>query len=118
MAEEKKNSKAGCLGIFVLSVFVVLAMRVCSSGDSSDDGESMALVMSRNFVRDKLVSPSTAEFASLSSSTVTKSGNSFHIISYVDAKDAFGTPIRKNYTCLLSHSPNTKNWSLISLDIE
>jgi len=117
MAAQKLDN-ASCLGIIILSVFVVLVMRVCSSGDSSGDSETMALVMSNNFVKDKLVSPATAEFATMGNSKITKSGNSFYIVSYVDAKNAFGTPIRKHYTCLLSHVPKTKNWSLISLNIE
>jgi len=118
MAEEKKDSKASCLAIFIFSVLIALLLRVCASCDSSEASPTMALAMSRNFVKVKLLSPSTAEFASLSESTITESGNSFYIISYVDAKNVFGVAIRKNYTCRLQYNSNNKTWSLLSLDIE
>ncbi|MEW6004681.1 MAG: hypothetical protein AB1695_05125 [Stygiobacter sp.] len=103
----------------VLLLFVLsFLFRTCSGNSDSDDSESMALVMSRNFVRDKLLSPSTAEFAGLSDSRVIKKENVWYINSYVDAKNAFGVAIRKNYSCRLIYKPDEKVWSLLEMNLE
>ncbi|HBO60534.1 TPA: hypothetical protein DD449_02540 [Candidatus Berkelbacteria bacterium] len=103
-------------GTILLVIFFFSIFRACFG--KVEVTESTALAVSHQYVRQKLISPSTAEFATESKSTITQSGNSYYIVSYVDAKNAFGTPIRKNYTCRVMYFPKEEKWSLISMDIE
>lgn len=122
METQQQSKQIGCFktvfGIVLLLFVLSFLFRTCSGNSDSDDSESMALVMSRNFVRDKLLSPSTAEFAGLSDSRVIKKENVWHITSYVDAKNAFGVAIRKNYSCRLIYKPDEKVWSLLEMNLE
>lgn len=117
------ENKVGCFKIIFGTIGIILffsfIFRVCSGGSTrSDDTDTMALVMSRDFVRDKLLSPSTAEFAGMSDSKVVKKGEAWTVVSYVDAKNAFGVPLRKHYACRLRYNKGDNTWSLLDLNIE
>ena len=51
-----------------------------------------------NIVKEKLKSPSTANFPSYSTWNVSKSGNTYSVSSYVDAENGFGAEIRTYFS--------------------
>lgn len=85
----------------------------------SDQG--MAFVMSQNFVKKRLRSPSTAKFPNVTSEGVRTQylGNCTHKVqAYVDSQNGFGATIRTQYYAELKKQPNVNSWSLINLQIQ
>jgi hypothetical protein len=83
------------------SYIVLAAMLTFSSGCAPTpmcEDDTMAFTMAQNFLRDSLRAPSTAQFASYSESSVTRSTQndecSFIVRTYVDAQNGFGAQIR------------------------
>jgi len=57
-----------------------------------------AALSARRFVKQRLKSPSTAEFPPTSTATVKKTPNGTYIVSsYVDSQNAFGATLRSNW---------------------
>lgn len=76
----------------------------------------MAYVMSQNFVKAKLVAPSTAKFPSFSDVKVTKSGEcKFTVLGYVDSQNSFGAMLRTAYTAEVRYDRQSGKWALESL---
>lgn len=76
----------------------------------------MAYVMSQNFVKAKLVAPSTAEFPSFSDVKITKSGEcKFTVIEYVDSQNSFGAMLRTTYSADVRYDRQSGKWALESL---
>lgn len=72
--------------------------------------------VAKAFTKKKLKSPSTAEFASFSESTVRGLDNcTYRVTSYVDAQNNFGANIRSNYTAQVKGNKNTEVWTLESI---
>ena len=91
-----------------------IAMNCSSSGDI------MAFVMSHEFVKKRLKSPSTAEFPSITSSGVFTSylGDCVHMITgYVDAQNSFGAVIRNEYSVKVRYNGDDDLWYLEELDM-
>lgn len=76
----------------------------------------MAYVISQNFVKTKLVAPSTAKFPSLSDVKVTKSGEcKFTVIGYVDSQNSFGAMLRTIYSADVRYDRQSGKWALENL---
>jgi len=78
-----------------------------------------AWTMAKDFVRDRLKSPSTAEFPDSSDDGVVVSDNqdgTYDIVGYVDSQNSFGAMLRVKFVCKLGNT-NDDNWRLYSLDI-
>lgn len=87
----------------------------------SDRGsEAAAYVKCKEFVGDRLVAPSTAEFASYRDVTVVKLTNRtdevYKVVGYVDAQNRFGAMIRTEYVCEVAYLGNG-SWQLMTVDI-
>ncbi len=81
-------------------------------------GKSMAYIMSQNFVKRQLKSPSTAQFP-LSASYATEIGECHYAIrSYVDAQNAFGGTIRNRYSVEMKYQSGDKTWQATNLRID
>lgn len=78
-----------------------------------------AYFISQSFVKERLKSPSSADFPSAFNtqafSVTAILPNKYMVSSYVDAQNSFGAKIRSRYSCTLKHENN--NWSLESLNI-
>ncbi|MCH2131516.1 MAG: hypothetical protein MK179_20450, partial [Pirellulaceae bacterium] len=79
------------------------------------ENSGMAWVMAQEFVKQKLRSPSTADFGSIFTQnfkdTVTHTGNNnFRVRGWVDAENAFGATIRNTFDCNLTYDGND-DWS-------
>lgn len=79
-----------------------------------------AFVISKEFVTQKLLSPKSADFPFMDFKFSNVIDNTIVIESYVDAKNAYGTEIRHNYTIKMkkigSDWADSNSWQVISLD--
>lgn len=128
----KPTPAAGCAIIFLILAFIGAVFGDHSSGggsptparaaDHCDEGE--AFVMSESFVKDRLKSPSTADFPWSSKSDgvrVVKSKDSpctFIVSSYVDSQNSFGATLRMRYVATLHNVDNTDQWGLDDLQTD
>ncbi|WP_439538674.1 hypothetical protein [Sphingomonas sp.] len=104
----------------------VVAVALFSTGCSSTppcENETLAFVMSQDFVRKQLRSPSTANFPSITADGVSTTRFTaddgkcaFRVRLYVDAQNAFGGIVRESYTVELTPDSTGRNWSLISIN--
>lgn len=64
------------------------------------DGEELgyAWAIAEQEIKGILKSPTTAKFPIYNNATITKSGNKFKVIGYVDADNSFGAKLRKPFT--------------------
>lgn len=74
-----------------------------SSTDISDDLQAGLAVYAEQKVRAHLLSPSTAKFPLYSKYTYRKEGNVYTISGYVDAKNYFGTELRKKWGVMVEY---------------
>lgn len=89
------------------------------SGKDPCDDEIAAFVMSQQFVRDRLKSPSSAKFPFISNATVIKQpGCRFVVRSYVDSQNSFGAMLRTDYVAELELQVDRDNWRLHSLNFQ
>lgn len=104
-AEKKDDGRAflkGCLGLFVgLAVLLFGTMFACSVMGGSDEDRGPSEVEVRNqcreWAKDHLRSPSTAEF---SGEQVRSAGtDEWTVTGSIDAQNAFGATVRATYTC-------------------
>lgn len=96
--------------LFAVVVWAVL------SGASEDDGggESGAEVVCEDFVKDRLKSPSSAEFSD-AVTTESASDGSWTVRGIVDSENGFGAMLRNSYTCTVRFAGGDR-WTLDSLD--
>ena len=109
---------------------VLLAGTVLTGCDSAEEREAkackdsrMAFVMSQNFVKQRLKSPSTAKFPYLSDRGVVSylAGNPSEckhtVIAYFDAQNSFGATVRGTYIVEMQKLPNKDVWRANNLQI-
>jgi hypothetical protein len=130
-----RKSSDGLLKVLLVLVGLALVvcffseLRSCSSSTPRppatarpDRGSEVdAYVMCKDFIRDNLVAPSTAEFARYTDVTAIKlenrDGEVYRVVGYVDSQNKFGAMIRVDYVCEIAYIGND-NWRLVRLDIE
>lgn len=113
----------------VLSVIGFAFFIVIASGSGDDrtpeqkakdncEDTTMAFIMSQNFVKKHLKSPSTAEFPYSHNDGVriTYQGDCKHEIwAYVDSQNSFGATIRTKYYAVVKNQYGTDKWMLIDI---
>lgn len=108
-----KGLGCGCLAL----VAAVVAIWVVGSlgGDDEDDGggEYGARDVCEQFVKDRLKSPSSADF---SDTQTTGSGDHWTVTGSVDSENSFGAMIRNTYVCEVEHTSGD-NWRAVSVDV-
>jgi hypothetical protein len=100
-ARSKSTAKGcgiGCLCLLGLAVLIAIMLNPSSSPERTKERDaSMAQIKAERFVRTTLRAPSTAKF---SGSSVVEQGNGVFVVrGAVDAQNAFGAMLRKNYVC-------------------
>lgn len=135
-SRQELSGCGGCLSaiIIVVGIGAIASMfsgdpSGGSSGGSSGGQEEQgwqppdsidATVICQNFVEDRLVAPSTAEFPwGPNSQKTLKNGPDqykFRIRSYVDAENRMGANIRKDYTCTVKMEEGADKWQLVELE--
>lgn len=95
----KRNN--GCLIAFVIVVgaiiLLVLAMASCSKNSGRSD-DLDAWTCAQTIVKDKLKSPSSADFCAMKEATIKSNGDKYTITGYVDADNSFGANVRSTFT--------------------
>ena len=76
--------------------------------DDFGHDEYDAWTAAKDIVKDKLKSPSTAEFCKASETTITRNGNTWTIQGYVDAQNSFGATLRNEFTVVITFTNATK----------
>jgi len=119
--KDGKLTGAGWLGItLVAGGFTVCIMR---AGGGSETGKKIeAHIICQNFVKDRLKAPASAKFPAWDSSNdgavriKKENDGSYQVRGHVDAKNAYGTMLRKNYTCHVKPADGEK-WELLELSM-
>lgn len=78
---------------------------------SKTDDELAIKMYVKDIVKEKLKSPSTANFPSYSTWNVSKSGNTYSVSSYVDAENGFGAEIRTYFSVDVTISDGMMSYS-------
>ncbi|MBO4501029.1 MAG: hypothetical protein J5760_02205 [Clostridia bacterium] len=86
-----------CVAVFIISPFLP------QSKTSGKVSARTAWSCAQEYVKEQLVSPSSAKFCSYSNAKITVlEDNTFRISGYVDAQNAFGAVLRKSFTITLT----------------
>ena len=115
------KKQIGCLGWIVLVVLGILALgwlgSVLDEGAGRKMGsEAEAFAISKQFVEDRLRSPSTAKFPWTAKRVDKLAPGHYMVFSHVDAQNAFGATVRSEYVCEVKTVDGT-NWSLLDLQL-
>lgn len=126
LAKETGGAIAG--GIFSVALVAgVLSLIMWAynslSGDTKvqPDHSSMAYIQCKDYVKDRLKAPSSADFPFLADRITKVSDNHYIVESHVEAQNAFGVKLRSDYYCDIElvgeYSGSKKNWNLIGLKL-
>ncbi|WP_286975094.1 hypothetical protein [Acetomicrobium sp. UBA5826] len=130
---EQKNKKHnwGCSIVVIILLVSVFAFAGFKTNENSTNAPSQsaqpahenkadkteAIIMAEEFVKDRLVSPSSAKFPWRSSETtaVKVDEDTWVISSYVDSQNKFGAMLRTYYIAKVKYLGNDK-WQLLDLE--
>lgn len=83
------------------------------------ENATMAYIMAKDFIKDRLKSPSTAKFASYSDSktnvTYNKNEGYYTVTVWVDSQNSFGAMLRKTFQAKVRPT-NNDIWELVSIN--
>lgn len=132
-----KSKGSGCLAvvvtIFGLSLIgSILNSNVPSNGITSNSTKNIepeidpsatnafeACSRAQKYVKQQLKSPRSAKFPSCYENQITElKGNLWLVSGTVDADNSFGTSIRNQYAALMKYTPESRSWSLSSIEIK
>lgn len=89
---------------------------------TGSDESSMASVQCERFVRERLKTPSTANFPFFADSSKKIDERRYVVQSHVDAENSFGAKLRNSYICVLEwngqNHADINNWALVNFTIE
>jgi hypothetical protein len=107
---EKRKFLKNLLSILSIVVFIFIAFGSSDSdSDSSSSEDLLAYNYAETYVKQRLKSPSTAEFAGLFEKRdhITKVGDrEYKITSYVDSQNGFGATLRSKWSCTIKFVGN------------
>lgn len=110
--------------LLVVCGLVALAVFFCGNNEhiyykSSifPSDEMTALVISREFVNDKMAAPATTVFYMGESASRQLQPDKYLITSYCDSQNKYGALIRYDYTCVMVYLGNGR-WTCLNLRIE
>jgi hypothetical protein len=113
-SNQKQPASAGAVIFTIVFFFIIFLVFKCSCSQTdeqvSDNNEQnlkiTALTAAQECVKERLKSPSSADFP-WGSDCVTKiSDNTYVINSYVDSQNSFGAMLRTNFTCQVTLNGN------------
>lgn len=91
----------GCLGIVLAPVVLIVLFAIggslFGSGDADEPNRFEAIRYCEDAVRDRLTSPSTAEFDSEATDS-----NPYRVSGTVDAENGFGATVRNDFSCTVT----------------
>ena len=100
----------------LIAVFIGICGRTVSKTDRSEEGDTIgATLMAKEFIKDRLKSPSTADFPFILQAQ--HLGNDiYRIKSHVDSENAYGAEVRTHFTIKLKKT-GAKKWELLDLEM-
>jgi hypothetical protein len=109
--------------IFISILLIVFIKFLCfpnvKQNTSIDNKQIDAFVYAQEFVKARLMSPSTAKFPRYDTQYVKYLGDGKYIVSaYVDAHNVYGAQIRNKFTCIIKYNVGTENWKLEEINIK
>lgn len=96
----------------IVALFIMIAG--CGGGKQTSGDSVGAFVFCKDFVRDRLKSPSTADFP-FRRTTSDLGNNTYVITSYVDSQNLFGATVRSHWSCKIRHRATEDAWELLDL---
>jgi len=93
------------------------------SGDpkAQSDHSSMAYIQCKDYVKDRLKAPSSADFPFLADRITKVSDNHYIVESHVEAQNSFGVKLRSDYYCDIElvgeYAGSKTSWNLIGLKL-
>lgn len=110
------------LAVVVLVVGAIIGAATGGGDDEGGDRELAAFDVCRDFVKDRLRSPGSAEFRNYFQDdgevVVTGSGDGPYVVSStVDSQNGFGALLRSDFTCTVNYTGGS-NWRLVDLQME
>lgn len=125
--KKSKGNKRQALGCLFWIFILFLGFNWVSSWEFADpepwdqrDNSTMAYIMCEDWVKNRLKSPSTAEFPGIFDGKLDntfKDGTTYSVTSYVDAQNSFGGTNRIGFTCETTQT-SEDNWQLVDLVID
>ena len=118
--EEKKENNTTLLSYiiaFILLAIIVFAVvhwwNGLGNSTSKEDSKLDAYVMSQDFMKDYLTSPSSAKFPAYSKINVIQTNNRYKVEAYVESKNSLGTMVKTEYYMVLEKGSDG-GWTKIS----
>lgn len=100
------------------SVAARVQERAEQRAETECNSKTSAFLISQQFVEDRLKSPSSADYASMSQSKVENLGQcKFLVSSYVDASNSYGAMMRTRYLAIVEYIPSADRWKLHSIEM-
>lgn len=106
-----KDALKGCGLVAILAVIIFFVIKSCvfdssanneaQKQDSFKPSKSLALIVSRDFVKQRLKSPSSAEFDESTNGVVQLNDSTFMVSSHVDSQNSFGAMLRSEYKAVI-----------------
>lgn len=116
MATAPQKKPFPWLKVFLVSS-ALFAVGKCSETFKGSN-ESEAWSMAKQFVSNRLKAPSTANFPRYESRFVFRlDSRRYQVSAWVEAENAFGSPLRKPFTCTIAHEKGYE-WTLESLSLD
>lgn len=95
------------MGAFAWWLFAPSSESSSPSNSTKTHSKLEAYTMSQTFVKEKLKSPSTAEFTCDYEKDVNQISDSMFVVNgFVDSQNGFGAMLRSSYRCTLLFKPN------------
>jgi DNA-directed RNA polymerase subunit RPC12/RpoP len=104
------------VGILV-SIIILISLFSLGEENNSSPSDTEAYVKAMRFVKEQLISPSSAKFPNWDYQIFQSGDLRWTIKSYVDAQNGFGALIRQNYTIIVRYDNERKAWYYESLDL-
>jgi len=112
-----------CIGVLIWGAVSCFGT-IYGAGDKEEASETQAptksdaILMCREFVREGLKSPGSADFPGSSNfKTISLGSNTYRVTSYVDAENSFGANIRTYFVCEVQYIGDGK-WKLTKMEFE
>ena len=114
---ERRNKQRrlffGAMAVLVIGLITVIT--ILDNNSSPGAGDTLgARTAARMFVRDRLKSPGSAKFGTISATSL--GSNRYSFSGYVDAQNSFGAEIRTHFSGIVRLHEN-KTWILESLSL-
>lgn len=117
-------NKFGCLSMITFAIIIVIIILFAIFSDKSinkDHVKSVAYQISKQYVKENLKAPSTADFPFDDYKSWIFDDSTVVIKGYVDAQNTFGAQVRQNYRIKLKWKDDYDvytNWQLIEFNFE